>query len=292
MQWLVTALGAAIVLFALRDMFHTIWHPSGQGSLSRVVIEAVWRGSRRLKRRSKQTSMVGPAALLAVILTWGLTIVAGWTLIYWPHMAEGFSLASGLEPSERADFIDSLYLSLVTVATLGYGDIVPTYAWLRLATPFQALIGFALLTAAVSWILQIYPALARRRALALRLAFLSESDAMRAVPTLDSSAGSTLLDSLAAELVRVRVDLTQYAETYYFREADARTSLPVQLPFALRLAQAAGASPREDTRLAADVLEKAVTDYAHLVTQQFSVTGEDVSAILQRYADDHGYRVP
>jgi hypothetical protein len=144
----------------------------------------------------------------------------------------------------------------------------------------------------VSWILQIYPALARRRALALRLAFLSESNALQTIPTLDSSAGATLLDSLGAELVRIRVDLTQYAETYYFREADAQTSLPVQLPFALRLAQAAGASPREDMRLAADVLEKAVTDYAQLVTQQFSVTGDDVGAILERYADDHGYRVP
>ncbi|MFC7876169.1 ion channel [Isoptericola sp. NPDC057391] len=35
---------------------------------------------------------------------------------------------------------------------VGFGDIVPTTPWLRLATtPLQALIGFALLTAAVSW---------------------------------------------------------------------------------------------------------------------------------------------
>ena len=68
----------------------------------------------------------------------------------------------GLEPSERIDLLDSLYLSLVTVAALGYGDIVPTYAWLRLVSPLEALIGCALLTAAVSWILQIHPALARK----------------------------------------------------------------------------------------------------------------------------------
>lgn len=289
MGWLVSVIGAAIVLFALRDMFHTIWHPSGQGSLSHVVIEGIWRGSRLVKRRSKQTSMVGPVALLTVILTWGLLILAGWTLVYWPHMAEGFSFGSTLNPSQRDDFVDSLYLSLVTVATLGYGDIVPTYGWLRLAAPLEALIGFALLTAAVSWGLQIYPALARRRALAVRLAILKRADAARAIPTLDSSAASTLLDSLADELIQVRVDLTQYAETYYFRETDATASLPAQAPYAVEMARAARSSPREDLQLAATVLEGAVGDYAHVLRQQFLPSEGATDETLQRYARDHGH---
>jgi hypothetical protein len=36
------------------------------------------------------------------------------------------------------------------VATLGFGDIVPESEWLRIVVPAQALIGFALLTAAVT----------------------------------------------------------------------------------------------------------------------------------------------
>jgi hypothetical protein len=36
MDWLITAAGAGIVLFAVRDRFHTIWHPSGQGTSRRV----------------------------------------------------------------------------------------------------------------------------------------------------------------------------------------------------------------------------------------------------------------
>jgi hypothetical protein len=233
--------------------------------------------------------MVGPVALLAVILTWGLLILAGWTLVYWPHMAEGFSFGSALNPSQRADFVDSLYLSRVTVATLGYGDIVPTYGWLRLAAPLEALIGFALLTAAVSWVLQIYPALARRRALAVRLALLKRADAARAIPTLDSSAASTLLDSLADELIQVRVDLTQYAETYYFREVDATTSLPALAPYAVELARAARSAPRQDLQLAATVLEEAVGDYAHLLRQQFLPSEGTTDETLQRYARDHGH---
>lgn len=63
--------------------------------------------------------------------------------------------------------VDAPYLSLVTVATLGFIDIVATAPLLRLLI---ALIGFALLTGAVTWMRQIYPALTRRRVLPLRLA--------------------------------------------------------------------------------------------------------------------------
>lgn len=60
--WLITAVGAVIVLAALRDVFHTLWHPGGRGGLP-----------------------------------------------------------------------DALYLSMVTVATLGFGDIVPIDEWMRIA---------------------------------------------------------------------------------------------------------------------------------------------------------------
>ncbi|RZU30803.1 potassium channel family protein [Blastococcus saxobsidens] len=292
MDWLITAAGAGIVLFAVRDMFHTIWHPSGQGTLSRLVILMVWRGSQLLKRRAHQSSVMGPVALLSVILTWGVTIVAGWTLVYWPHMAEGFSFSSSLDPAQRSDFLDSLYLSLVTVATLGYGDIVPQEPWLRLTSPLQALIGFALLTAAVSWVLQIYPALARRRTLAIRLALLQRAGAARLLPATDSSSSATLLQSLAGDLTQIRVDLTQYAETYYFRETDAVASLPAQLPFARELARAGRESAQEELRLAGTVLAEAVQDYAHLLAQQFPLAGDSTDDVLRNYAADHGYAEP
>nr|WP_281360133.1 potassium channel family protein [Isoptericola halotolerans] len=59
--------------------------------------------------------------------------------------------------------VDALYLSLVSLTTVGYGDITPLTPWLRIAAPVEGLLGFALLTAAVSWVLQVYPALTRRR---------------------------------------------------------------------------------------------------------------------------------
>jgi hypothetical protein len=33
--WVVTCAGVAIVLVAVRDIFHTLWHPSGRGGVGR-----------------------------------------------------------------------------------------------------------------------------------------------------------------------------------------------------------------------------------------------------------------
>lgn len=40
---LISAAGAALILVALRDVFHTLWHPVGRGSLSTLVMTGVWR---------------------------------------------------------------------------------------------------------------------------------------------------------------------------------------------------------------------------------------------------------
>ncbi|WP_405772105.1 potassium channel family protein [Streptomyces sp. NBC_00080] len=47
-------------------------------------------------------------------------------------MPEAFSFSGTLKPSEHSGPVDALYLSLVTVATLGLGDIAPSADWLRI----------------------------------------------------------------------------------------------------------------------------------------------------------------
>jgi len=76
--------------------------------------------------------------------------------------------------ANQRDFVDALYMSLVTLGTIGYGDISPATDVLRLIVPLEALVGFALLTASVSWVLTVYPALSRRRSLAYEITLLRE----------------------------------------------------------------------------------------------------------------------
>lgn len=289
MDWSISTLGAAVVVAVLRDVFHTLWHPSGRGSLSRFVMTVVWRLSRRLGSRGRLAALAGPLALVAVVGTWGILVVLGWTLIYWPHLPDSFVFSTGLQPARRSDLLDAVYLSLVTAATLGFGDIVPAAGWLRLATPLQALVGFALLTAAVSWVLQIYPALTRRRVLALRLALLRRADTLDSLRELDSPLPAVLLESLAGGIAQVRMDFTQHAEIYYFRDNDPSASLAATLGHATDLARSALTSRRADVRQAASVLTCALEDLADLLDEQFLHVGGTTTEILDAYAAEHGH---
>ncbi|MGW9070922.1 potassium channel family protein [Streptomyces yangpuensis] len=286
MDWLVNAAGAALVLFVLRDVFHTLWHPTSHGGLSRRVMTTLWRVSAPGARRRRASGLAGPTAMVAVVAAWALTVVVGWALIYWPHMPDAFTYATELEPAEHAAFTDALYISLVNISTLGLGDIAPAQGWLRILAPLEALVGFALLTAAVSWTLGIYPALARRRALALRLSHLA-----RTHPTaeqVDTDAGAALCDSLAAGISVLAVDLMQYAESYYFYDGDDRTSLARHVGYLWDLADQAADARHADVKLAAAVLRAALQDLADILDQRFLHTRGTPREVFNAFADDHG----
>jgi hypothetical protein len=288
--WVVTGVGLAVVLATLRDIVHTLWHPSGRGGLGRTVLAAVWRAGRARQGHRRASVLAGPLAMVVVVVSWVAAIVLGWTLLYWPHL-EGFFISEELRQTSRGGFLDALYLSMVTVATLGFGDIVPTEEWLRIAVPVQALLGFALLTATVTWVLQIYPALTRRRALAIRLSLLRRADAVRVLSEEDVPMAANLLEDLAGELVQARVDLTQYAETYYFRDGEESASLAASIGTAVQLAHAAERSPRPDMRFAGRLLDTALADFARLLDEQFLRVGGSTEAVLAAYTADHGHPV-
>lgn len=129
MTWLALVVGAAAIAAVLHDIFHTLWHPSGQGNLSRLVMATVWRLATRTWFRGWLSPLAGPLCMVAVIGTWASLLVAGWAAIYWPHLPQGFVYSTGLQPTGRAGLLDAIYLSLVAMSTLGLGDIVPTQGW-------------------------------------------------------------------------------------------------------------------------------------------------------------------
>ncbi|MEU9146049.1 potassium channel family protein [Streptomyces sp. NPDC048349] len=286
MAWLVTAAGAALVLLMLRDVFHTLWHPTRHGGLSRLVMTVMWRSSSFLNSRRTAAGLAGPLAMVSVVALWALTVAVGWALIYWPHMPGAFLYAGDLRPGEHAGPLDAMYVSLVTLATLGLGDIAPAEGWLRVLAPLEALVGFALLTATVSWILGVYPALARRRALALRLSHLSRTHPSK--EQVDSPAGAAMLDSLAAAFSVTAVDLLQYAESYYFHDGEDRISLARQIGYALDIAEQAAAAEHPDVRLAAEVLRTALEDLADVLDERFLHTRGTPGHVLEAFARDHG----
>ncbi|WP_424346665.1 potassium channel family protein [Kocuria sp. CH-021] len=282
-----TLLGLGLVGFGLYDVFRGLLYPSGRGTISFWVLRLVWRLSRSTDHR--WGSLAGPLGVVVVIVLWGMLQAFGWALVYYPYVPEGFYYAEGMNPEEYDDFAEALHISLVTLGTLGFGDVVPTGAWLRFVSPIEALIGFALLTATVSWFIQIYPALARRRALAVRLRALQAVGFAERVAHLDRAGASRTVDQLTADVVDVHVALVQNAESYYFREVKEDAALAVFLPYAMEIAARAGESPAEEVRLSAAMLSSAVSDIGQHLRTEFHGSGESTEEVLGAYATDHGY---
>ena len=291
MATVITMAGVALIAVALRDTFHTVFHPSGHGSLASAVQRGVWRLFRLVgQHRPALLPLAGPLAMIATVVAWETLVAVGWALLYWPRLPADFLLATGLDPAGQAGFLDAFYLSLVTLATLGYGDLAPRSDWLRIIGPLEAFVGFGLITAAISWILSLYPVLARRRLLARQVALIRETAAATKIDPLrlDGGGGERLLADLASQLIAVRGDFNQFPVTYYFHAADERSALPVALPELARFATEAAADRSPGVRFQGMMLGRAVEEVAAEIGQSFlgrpAATADEQ---LRAYATDH-----
>ena len=278
-----------MVVLALRDIFDALLHPEGRGSLGAAIARTLWMLSRRRGSRHRAFLVAGPLALASVIAVWALMLSIGWAAVYLPHVPEGFRFDTGA--TAGGDVVDALNVSLVTLTTLGFGDVTPEAPWLRLLLPLEALLGFGLLTATVSWLLLIYPVLARRRSLAYEVSLLQKTEREHGLSPerLAPEAAAQIYGELTSRVVAVERDLVHFPIAYYFAERDARFALPAVAPYLLELARR-GAAPETSAapRMNALLLLEAVEDLAGTTAKRFhGVYAGSVEETLRAYARDH-----
>ncbi|WP_353829259.1 potassium channel family protein [Agromyces sp. SYSU T0242] len=284
--WVV--IGVVLIAVGLDEVFRTVLHPTGRGRLSNLAARSTWALTSRAGRRAR--TVAGPIAAVAVVTVWAALQVVGWALVYLPFVPDGFEYNPGLDPEAYPAVVEAFYFSTVNMSTLGLGDVYPTDFWLRVFAPLQGLIGFALLTAAVAWFLQLYPELGRRRTLALRIALIRRADTAGHLLSMESATSSGLLDSLTAGLAQSRVDVWQNSESFYFTEAEATPSLAAQLPYALELAKLARRSSDRTVRNSGQMLEEAIDDFADVLRDRFMRGVRGTDAVLAEYARQHRQR--
>lgn len=293
MSVLAPLIGVILILAALRDVFQQLFRPNGAGSLARPLMRLVWSAFGRIVGyRPGLLALAGPCAYLVVILSWVVLVAVGWALVYWPYLPEQFLLSTGLDPSDQDGFVDALYVSLMTLTTVGYGDIAPKSGWLRMVGTLQALVGFGLLTAAISYLLSIYPALSRRRTFAFEVYLIRESEPEtgNVVEKMSPDAAERMLADLASRVVTVRNDLVQFPITYYFHGTDGRSALPAGMPYLLYLAQkAAGPDLPPEVRFRAAILHGAIEGFSATVGTSFLglPSSAPASRVFEAYAHDH-----
>jgi hypothetical protein len=284
------AFGFALIAIAVFDIFETLLDPEDQGWLTTTISWSVWRVCKL--GPAVLLSYAGPLAYVSVLVSWATLLVLGGAFVYSPHLPEAFAFDSGLDESHRNGFLAAFYLSLVTFATLGYGDISPTAGWLRVIGPAQSLIGFFLLSAAITWILAIYQDIETRRTLAHETTLLKQAleEHEMSLSELRADSVEQLVSQVTKRFVNVTGSLNQFPITYFFRISDERQSLAVMALFLCELSEelAREEVPKE-VRLQASMLSGALDHFAEALQARFVDAGSNATtrSVLLAYAADH-----
>ncbi len=281
-----TIAGVFVIGFAVREMFHDLFNPTTGGALSDWIASAVFAV---LRKWPKWLSLAGPLAVVLILFAWALLFSGGFALVYLAVPASSYYLDPSTPPPTH-NFWISLYFSLQAMTTLGLGDIKPAAVWLKELVALETLLGLALLTASVTWILLIYPALSRTRHLATTATILSESEEQTGVAVIDDSqSAERSLEQFVAAVIRLRVDYVHFPILYYFRANTETACIAHTIGHVERFAKQAGEPARpERLRLLSAALQKALDRYAEILAEQYGdIEPGDRVEVFRAYAKEH-----
>jgi hypothetical protein len=166
-----TVLGVLLLLLVAADVYATILDDRPRvGALGDTLNRSVWRVALSIARRVSRTrrhrllNLVGPFLMPALIIVYIVLLTFGFGLIYYPRLTTLFKTSEGFG---TPGFWDAIYFSGMTLTTAGFGDITPQARAMRLLAVGESAAGVALISLAVTYLLTVYGALQRKRAVAL-----------------------------------------------------------------------------------------------------------------------------
>ncbi len=233
--------GVLLILAWVLDVFFTVLHYDGFGFLSSRLYRGVFWAVRLITRPLPRTyralglSMAAPLMVPVTITVWISLIAFGYALIYYSGMDEKFFSLPGrtLEPT----FLEALYFSGTAISTVGFGDITPTNAIFQTLAISEALIGFGILTLAITYVLGVYNVLQQLGVLSAGLYHQAQdtgdpwSILAPHFPGGEHRGLETHLMYLHQGLVEIYEGIRQYPIVYYYHSRHAYRSLP----FAFRM---------------------------------------------------------
>ena len=169
---LLTIAGAAILILVFYDIHATVLRATKQsGPFSTLLNRGLWwmatQATRTLDRRRRHRilSMVGPLLMPSLIALLILMLLTGFALIYLPRIETDFKIDDAAQTNQ---IFQAFYISGVTFLTIGYGDIVPISTLTRTLSLVEAATGLAIISLSITYLLSVYGALERKRAVALK----------------------------------------------------------------------------------------------------------------------------
>jgi hypothetical protein len=281
--WWKVALGAAVIVSTLREIFQDLFHPAQSGALSEWIAGRIFV---ILRPWPSLRASAGPLAVVTCIAVWSSLVILGFALVYWSVFPAAFEFRTKNPPTGHDDFVWCLYYSLQMITTLGLSDIQPSVNWMRILSSAHTLIGFSILTASLTWVVMLFPALGRTRTLARKAHAISAASQQSGVP-LATEGLQVVLTVLADEVIRARVDLIHFPILLYFDSTDSHASLASGVLELSSLAKSGLDSARDPrVRFAAQLLEESLQQLADHLGNRLDVHGS-TEQVFRAFADYH-----
>ena len=272
--------------WTVREMFRDLFQPSGSGALSAFVASAIFWTARRFRFL---LGVAGPLSIVVSVILWAILITVGFALLYLPRYPGAFSGTEPMTHDLGGRSWTVFYVSLSALTTLGSAKISPESTSVRLIAAFESLVGISLITASVTWIVLIYPALGRMRALARHASVLRRAEKQTGTDPLTVD-GEAVVGRFAQAVIRMRIDFIHFPLIYYFHSDTEGASLAHSLQTLHSLGQAANGSERsEQLRLSAAMLNIALSDLAEVLGRKFvrDADSKDPVGVFRAIAKAH-----
>jgi hypothetical protein len=256
--------GSVLILYGLREVFRDIFHPSRSGTMS----DYIGRSFSLLMRRTRFRPALGPLALITVVLCWVGLITVGFALIYCALLPTDMTAPQVEQTGFARNLLRSLYFSLGALDTFNTFDLSARSDWLKLVVAVEGLIGISMITASVSWLVLLYPAISRSRHFARRASALLQAES-RCGLSIVREIGAPILLELSDRVLQFRLDVMLFPILLNFYPSDEGATVSHVLPEIHRLAiEAKSREGDGGTQLAGVQLEIALGFLAGIIAEE------------------------
>jgi ion channel len=236
---LLVGVGVVLIVVGLADVFLTVLHYENPGFLAVRTYRYGWEIARRItaplprRLRGLMRSMTAPAMVVLNLTGWLGFQIVGFALVYEPAIAHGhFTTARN-----GTSFGTALYFSAASLTSLSFSDVEPRTLAYHGVAALETLVGLALLTLAISYLLNLYRILQDQGALSTGLFHharngnepltLLEPHFPRGRPAELGTLVRTLHDNITTE----HEGLRRYPIVWYFHTRRPYRSLPYMFWF-------------------------------------------------------------
>lgn len=159
--------GFVLLVVILLDAFEALVHPrrlTGKFRPTRVFYRSFWRPwsaiGRHIGKKRRRESFLGafgPLSLLVLFALWACGLLFAFALLQWANHTP-----LHLEQDTHANFFTYLYMSGVTIFTVGFGDVLATSTFGRALSVAEAGLGLGFFAMVVGYLPILYQAFSRR----------------------------------------------------------------------------------------------------------------------------------